>query len=408
MNEKRERGAGRIFRRKHSRFLWIQYYSARGEQIRESAGTDDFKKAEKILRRKIGEVEAGVHRDDRRITYEEMSESYYRDYEINARKSLRRDNAGRPHLDKVARLNEFFSGYRASEIDADLIRGFVAHEQKRGLANGTVNRSVSALRRMFNIAKKDGKLRDLPYFPLAKEAAPRQGFFEREQYEALSRALPDYLRVPLAVGYFTGMRAGEILSLRWNQVDLLSNSIDLRAGETKYDAARTVPIVPQLRTLLLEQRAKRQPECSFVCFRLDRRGHAVNIGSFRKVWQSRCVKLGLGKREPVIDATTGAPLYSTPRGPRSKLKAKMRYSGMIFHDLRRTGVRNLVRAGVPERVAQQISGHRTRSVFERYNIVSANDLADASRKLANFHGEKVGDSSGTFEPDSNEGRTLHN
>jgi len=113
--------------------------------------------------------------------------------------------------------------------------------------------------------REDGKLRDIPYFATVKEARPRQGFFEKGQYEKLFAELPDYLRLPFAIGFFSGMREGEILGLDWSQVDFLRGVIQLRAGETKNDE------VPQLRTLLVEQRAKRQPNCPYVCFRLDRK-----------------------------------------------------------------------------------------------------------------------------------------
>jgi hypothetical protein len=81
-------------------------------------------------------------------------------------------------------------------------------------------------------------------FPMLKEATPWQGFFEHEDCETLSQCLPGYLRLPLAIGFFTAVRLGEIQNLTWDQNDFLNGLICLRAGETKNDGARTILIVP--------------------------------------------------------------------------------------------------------------------------------------------------------------------
>jgi len=167
-----------------------------------------------------------------------------------------------------------------------------------------------------------------------------------------------------------------ILALEWNQIDFASSVIRLRAGETKNDEGREVPITPQLNALLEERYAKRDPSCHYVCFRFDGKGHAVKLNTPRKAWASALRQAGLGE--------------------------------MLFHDLRRSGVRNLVRAGVPERVAMEISGHRTRSVFERYNIVSAADIREAGRKLATFHAEQNNHNSITIEVETSTENSVIN
>jgi hypothetical protein len=136
----------------------------------------------------------------------------------------------------------------------------------------------------------------------------------------------------------------------------------------------------------MAQRAKRQSDCDCVCFRVDQRGKAVRIGGFKKAWQSACVKVRLGS----FELAEGSVLRKDR--PNGKPKPKRTYVGLLFHDLRRSAVRNLVRSHVPEKIAMAISGHKTRAVFDRYNIVSEDDLAEAARKLEKFHVESRKDS----------------
>jgi integrase len=168
-------------------------------------------------------------------------------------------------------------------------------------------------------------------------------------------------RAMFIMGYWTGCRFGEIAQLEWSQVDLAGRAVRLRADQTKPGEARTIPLGGpgnDLHDMLVDQQKRHAalcPDSPWVFFRQGsvnpkrksaRRGHQVV--DIRKAWDKAVKETGIDR---------------------------------LFHDLRRTGVRNLVRAGVPEKVAMLISGHKTRSVFDRYDIVNEQDLHDAADKL---------------------------
>ena len=221
-----------------------------------------------------------------------------------------------------------------------------------GTANGTINRELTALKRMFNLAIQQTPplipSHYKPHFPHLREDNVRKGFFTNQEYKLLRAALPDHLKIPFVISYWTGMRSGEILQLQWNQVDWDKGFLRLDPGTTKNEKGRHIPLA-QDGVLALRQwwrGSKLQyPACDWICHYRGKQLKSIP----RKQWQKVCERVGL--------------------------------RGRLFHDLRRTGVRNLIRAGVPERVAMEISGHRTRSVFDRYNIVSEQDLYQAQARL---------------------------
>jgi integrase len=131
-------------------------------------------------------------------------------------------------------------------------------------------------------------------------------------------------------------------SLEWRDVDLRTGIIRLRSAVSKNGRPRELPLAGELRAILDHAHERRRPECRAV-FHQD----GKPIGAFRKTWASACKAAGLGK--------------------------------VLIHDLRRSAARNFVRAGTPEKIAMSISGHKTRSVFDRYNIVSGDDQVNAIR-----------------------------
>lgn len=146
------------------------------------------------------------------------------------------------------------------------------------------------------------------------------------------------------------------------EVDFEGSTVGLDPGTTKNGEARVFPMTAELRALLEAQHAyteRVQREKGIICPHVSHRD-GVPIRAWRRAWTSALLGAGLATKDPKTKKVTRA---------------------RIAHDFRRTAVRNLVRAGIPERVAMQMTGHKTRAVFERYNSVSAGDLTDAARRL---------------------------
>jgi integrase len=222
------------------------------------------------------------------------------------------------------------------------------------------------------------KVTNVPYVPHLQENSARQGYFEHREYLALRKVLPSYLKPVVSLAYHTGMRKEEILGLQWEQVDLMEGKITLKLEDTKNSEARTIYMEGELLEVIHFQRALRDqkfPNCPWVFFGET----GERILDFRGAWDSACIEAGLSE---ILTDDQGRPV-------KNKKGEVIRVPNKLFHDFRRTAVRNMVRAGVPERVAMMISGHKARSVFERYNIVNEDDLKKASQRVREYHQEMV-------------------
>jgi integrase len=331
------RGMGRVFKRGTT--YWVAYYH-RGKEYRESSESENESAAKKLLKKRIGEVAQGrlLGANQDRLTFNDLAQALLADYLINGRRSLRSARLSISHLRK------FFGFDRAVDITTDRIKAYAADRQKAKAANASINRELAALKRMFSLAVEDGRLSHSPYIPTLEEDNARQGFVDHSAFVSLRASLAEYLRDPIAFLYLSGWRLGEMKALEWRDVDIAGRVVHLRPEISKNKEGRLLPLFGELLEIMKRAHTRRRPDCSFVFHR-----DGEPIGDFRKAWSTACKAAGL--------------------------------HSILVHDLRRTAVRNMVRAGIADRVAMTLSGHKTRSVFDRYSIVSESDLAKASEML---------------------------
>jgi len=339
----RPKGTGCIFKRPDSNKWWIKY-SRNGRPYRESANSTDHRKAERILKLRLAEIATGtfVGPHTERVRVEDLWEDVEREYRINGRKSID-DAKTRWNL----HLKPMFGPARVLDVGTTMLGRYVDARQRESAKNATINRELALLKRMFRLGMQATPARVLrvPAFPKLSENNVRKGFLEDAQYRKLVDSYPKlWFRAMVECGRTYGWRVSELKNLRVHQIDLAQRVIRLEPGTTKNGEGREVVMTGAVYNLLSACAASKDKNDH-----LFTRQGGKPVRDFRGTWRQACDFAGV--------------------------------PGLLFHDLRRTAARNLRRAGIAEGIIQRIGGWKTRSVFERYAIVTRTDIADAMLKL---------------------------
>lgn len=321
-------------------------YRYRGKRYRISTGTTKKMVAEQMLKAQEGDIAQGKMPSVcfQKYTFDELAADLVTDYQVNNRKS-----ENKIHIMLRKHLTPYFGGRPVAEITSSSISRYVRLRLDQGAKNGTINRELTALKRMLNLGAKQTppKVDRVPVITMLKEDNVRTGFFEVDEFKRLMEQLPEFLKGPALFAYRSGWRIKEITRLTWDRVDMKSGSVRLDPKQTKSGKGRVFHLDQELTALFRDRLSKRKLGCSFVFHR-----DTLEIKNYYPVWRKACDEAGL--------------------------------KGRVFHDFRRTAIRNMIRAGVSERVAMIISGHQTRAIFDRYNVVNEDDLRKATELLSAY------------------------
>ena len=272
-----------------------------------------------------------------------LIDAYLQDYQVRQFRSVSTARG------RVAHLTAFFGrAARAAALTTYQIRQYQLTRRAAGAATGTINRETSALHRMCTLAVHWGWLDTVPGFPdRLRENPPRQGFFEHPEYLAVRAYLPAPWQDILDLAYYSGWRKQEILGLTWDEIDEAGGVIRLSPARSKTLVGRILPISHPIAEALVRRRARRDPDSPLVFHR-----DGIPVRRWRTTWRTACQAAGVPTR--------------------------------FLHDCRRTAARNLIRANVPERVAMLLTGHKSRAIFDRYNIINKQELLEAGDQLVAY------------------------
>ena len=229
-------GQGRTFVR--GKRVWIAF-CVNGKEYRESAGTDDPKKAERVLKARLNERGAAIRGSEvfttpamKRVTIHELLENVKNDPN---------GSASGQRLSTIKQADEAFGHFRAMALTSQHVKDYIARMLADEYAPASVNRITGIVRYAFTLAVREGTLPRAPYIKQLSEAGnERQGFVSAAEFERIKANLSDVLADFAEFGFATGWRRGEICSLTWDNVQDGDRMIRIRGDQTKNGKGRSV------------------------------------------------------------------------------------------------------------------------------------------------------------------------
>jgi len=340
------RGDGRLYREPGSRFWWMAFYD-NGRELRQSTRETDQKRAKKVLKRRIADVLRGDHiPHEHKVTLADLVAMVETDYKVHQRRSEGTITYPLAHL--KAQLGEHTPAFA---LTSDRLDQYILSRQEEKASNASIRIELALLSKAFTLAVRARKLRTKPYIPKpdGDPSSVREGFFTREEVEALCEHLDADLADVVSFLFWSTWRVGEARTLLWKDYDRAEEAIRLRPEHSKNKHGRVLPLVGELAAVITRRLKVRRLDCPYIFHR-----HGRPIGDFRKAWKAACNAIGL--------------------------------SGRIVHDLRRSGVRHLIQAGVDPHTVMAFSGHRTASMLKRYHIIALDDLRAAAARGSAYNG----------------------
>lgn len=343
------RAPGKVFKRGA---VWWLDFTVDGQRYRESSGARKKADALAMLRQRIAEVEGGVFvPQSETCDMAELRLLVETHYRTEGRKSLRRAMGAFKHLERLLGRHE------ARALSYAVVGAYIAKRQEEGAANSTIRKELAALGLSLKLAHLAGRIGKVPVLPSLSVSNTRTNWLDEPEIQALRDALPDDYADAVEFAAWTGWRKSEVFGLTWDRVDWSAGEVRLAVGSTKNREGRTFPFraLPQIEEVLRRRRHVTD---------------AVELAGERVVRH--------------VFHVSGAP-FSSRFYPIWREAAKAAgVPDAWFHDLRRSAVRRLERAGVSRSVAMKLTGHKTEAIYRRYAIADSKALEEGVEKLRSF------------------------